>query len=69
VKLLRERGEKSFAVIFDKDDGFSAGMRADKESGQFYEHALLPQQPDLNWRNPEVQQAVLDAMRFWLARG
>lgn len=41
----------------------------DKETGQFYEHAFLPQQPDLNWRNPEVQLAVLDAMRFWLARG
>jgi alpha-glucosidase len=41
----------------------------DKETGQFYYHAFLPQQPDLNWRNPEVREAVLNAMRFWLDRG
>ncbi|NTU79069.1 MAG: DUF3459 domain-containing protein [Chloroflexales bacterium] len=41
----------------------------DKETGQYYEHAFLPQQPDLNWRNPEVRDAVLAAMRFWLDRG
>jgi alpha-glucosidase len=41
----------------------------DKETGQFYEHAFLPQQPDLNWRNPEVRAAVLASMRFWLERG
>jgi alpha-glucosidase len=41
----------------------------DKESGQFYYHAFLPQQPDLNWRNAQMQAAVFDAMRFWLIRG
>jgi alpha-glucosidase len=41
----------------------------DKATGQYYYHAFLPQQPDLNLRNPEVQGAVCDAMRFWLARG
>jgi alpha-glucosidase len=41
----------------------------DKETGQYYYHAFLAQQPDLNWRNPEVQGAIADAMRFWLARG
>lgn len=41
----------------------------DRETGQYYEHAFLPQQPDLNWRNPEVRAAVLDSMRFWLERG
>lgn len=41
----------------------------DKETGQYYYHAFLPQQPDLDLRNPEVQGAVCDAMRFWLARG
>jgi alpha-glucosidase len=41
----------------------------DKETGQYYYHAFLPQQPDLNLRNPEVQGAICDAMRFWLARG
>jgi alpha-glucosidase len=36
---------------------------------QFYYHAFLAQQPDLNWRNPEVQEAMFDVMRFWLRRG
>jgi len=29
----------------------------------------LPEQPDLNWRNPEVQEAMFDVLRFWLDRG
>jgi alpha-glucosidase len=41
----------------------------DKATGQYYYHAFLPQQPDLNWRNPEVRDAVLDTMRRWLERG
>ncbi len=36
---------------------------------QFYLHSFLPQQPDLNWRNPEVKEAMFDALRFWLDRG
>ena len=41
----------------------------DAASGQYYYHAFLPQQPDLNWRNPEVRRAMLDVLRFWLDRG
>lgn len=41
----------------------------DKESGQYYYHAFLEEQPDLNWRNPEVQEAMFASMRFWLDRG
>jgi alpha-glucosidase len=41
----------------------------DEPTGQWYYHAFLPQQPDLNWRNPEVRQRMFDALRFWLARG
>lgn len=36
---------------------------------QYYYHFFFAQQPDLNWRNPEVQQAIFDAVRFWLDRG
>ena len=36
---------------------------------QFYLHSFLPQQADLNWRNPEVKEAMFDALRFWLDRG
>ncbi|HEX5166914.1 MAG TPA: alpha-amylase family glycosyl hydrolase [Thermomicrobiales bacterium] len=41
----------------------------DEATGQYYYHAYLPQQPDLNWRNPDVQAAMLDTLRFWLDRG
>ncbi|MDF4002355.1 alpha-glucosidase [Luteibacter sp. PPL552] len=36
---------------------------------QFYYHRFYAQQPDLNWRNPAVEKAMFDAMRFWLDRG
>ncbi|MEW6638295.1 MAG: alpha-amylase family glycosyl hydrolase [Actinomycetota bacterium] len=41
----------------------------DEATGQYYYHAYLPGQPDLNWRNPEVRAAMLDVLRFWLKRG
>jgi alpha-glucosidase len=41
----------------------------DDRTGQYYYHAFLAAQPDLNWRNPEVRAAMYDVMRFWLGRG
>ncbi|HEY0733396.1 MAG TPA: alpha-amylase family glycosyl hydrolase [Herpetosiphonaceae bacterium] len=41
----------------------------DETNGQYYYHAYLKEQPDVNWRNPEVRAAMYDAMRFWLDRG
>ncbi|TJZ68003.1 alpha-amylase family glycosyl hydrolase [Chitiniphilus eburneus] len=46
-----------------------SGWEYDAVRGQYYYHAFLKEQPDLNWRNPAVQDAMLDAMRFWLDRG
>jgi alpha-glucosidase len=43
--------------------------RFDPTRGQYYYHAFLAQQPDLNWRNHEVRAAMYDVMRFWLRRG
>jgi alpha-glucosidase len=37
--------------------------------GQYYLHSFLPDQPDLNWRNPDVKAAMFDAMRFWMRKG
>jgi alpha-glucosidase len=37
--------------------------------GQFYLHSFLREQPDLNWRNPDVRAAMHDTLRFWLDRG
>jgi alpha-glucosidase len=39
------------------------------ERKQYYYHMFLKEQPDVNWRNPQVRQAQLDVMRFWLERG
>ncbi|HXO69912.1 MAG TPA: alpha-amylase family glycosyl hydrolase, partial [Bradyrhizobium sp.] len=41
----------------------------DAATGQYYYHAFLAQQPDLNWRNPHVRAAIYDVMRFWLRNG
>jgi alpha-glucosidase len=41
----------------------------DAATGQYYLHSFLREQPDLNWRNPEVRTAMYDALRFWLDRG
>jgi alpha-glucosidase len=41
----------------------------DARTGQYYYHAFLAAQPDLNWRNPEVRAAIYDVMRFWMRRG
>ena len=37
--------------------------------GQYYLHNFVPGQPDLNWRNPAVKEAMFDSLRFWLRRG
>ena len=41
----------------------------DEATGQYYLHAFLKEQPDLNWRNADLREAMLDVMRFWFDRG
>ncbi len=41
----------------------------DGTTGQYFYHSFTESEVDLNWRNPEVVEAMLDVMRFWLARG
>jgi len=41
----------------------------DERTGQYYLHQFVKQQPELNYRNPEVLRAMLDVMRFWLDKG
>jgi len=41
----------------------------DAATGQYYCHSFLKEQPDLNWRNPELRAAMYEVLRFWLRRG
>ena len=41
----------------------------DEATGQYYRHTYLMEQPDLNWRNPDLVEAMMDVARFWLDRG
>ena len=41
----------------------------DETTGQYYYHAFLREQPDLNWRNPDLREAMHEVLRFWMDRG
>ena len=41
----------------------------DSGTGQYYCHMFLNEQPDVNWRHPDVRTAMMEALRFWLRRG
>lgn len=41
----------------------------DKQRQQYYLHNFLAEQPDLNWYNPEVKEAILEVAKFWLDLG
>jgi len=58
------RPPNNWASVF----GGSA-WKFDTQTGQYYLHLFDSGQPDLNWRNPQVKQAMFDACRFWLDRG
>ena len=41
----------------------------DDTTGQYYLHSYLAKQPDLNWENPEVREAMCDVIRYWIELG
>ena len=49
--------------------GGKSAWEFDEASGQYYFHLFLKEQPDLNWRNPAVREAMADNLRFWFERG
>lgn len=76
----RDNPKRDWYVWRDPKDGGSApnnwlsefggsAWAFDEATGQYYYHAFLAQQPDLNWRNPQVREAIYDVMRFWLTKG
>ncbi len=49
--------------------GGGSAWELDPATGQYYYHAFLKEQPDLNWQNPEVAKAIFNCFRFWLDKG
>lgn len=41
----------------------------DEQTQEYYLHCYLAEQPDLNWENPQVREAVYDLMHWWLQKG
>ena len=72
ARLVRlARRQAATAVRRTTGSRRSAGRRGSgtRRRGQYYLHSFLVEQPDLNWRNPEVVQAMHDVLRFWMERG
>lgn len=55
------------AFIIDLVTG--SAWEYDEPSDEYYLHLYVTKQPDLNWENPEVREAVWDVMNFWINRG
>lgn len=49
--------------------GADSAWTLDERSGQYYLHLFLPEQPDLNWSDPALVEAMHDVLRFWMGRG
>ncbi|HEX2084504.1 MAG TPA: maltose alpha-D-glucosyltransferase [Solirubrobacteraceae bacterium] len=60
------RYEEARIIFIDTE---SSNWTWDEQAGAYYWHRFFSHQPDLNYDNPEVQEAMLDALRFWLDLG
>ena len=70
----RQNPKRDWYIWRDKPNNWlsnfgGSAWQLDPATGQYYYHAFLAEQPDLNWRNPEVVEAMLGVLRFWLERG
>jgi alpha-glucosidase len=70
----RENAKRDWFIWRDHSNNWTSNFGGsawefDEATGQYYYHSFLKQQPDLNWRNPEVAQAMFNVLRFWLRKG
>ncbi len=70
----RENPKRDWYLWRDKPNNWQSifgggGWEWDQETGQYYFHMFVKQQPDVNWRNPEVRREMLEVFRFWAERG
>lgn len=68
AKKARERGEMPWLQPHEWTPPISQWQWDDVRQ-EYYLHSFAVEQPDLNWSNPYVREAMKDAMRFWLDRG
>ena len=73
-KSSRDNPKADWYIWRDKPNNWQSmtggsGWHYAKERGQYFWSTFLPFQPDLNYRNPEVKQAMLNIVRFWLGKG
>lgn len=68
AKQARERGEMPWLEPHEWTPPVSQ-WEWDEVRGEYYLHSFAKEQPDLNWSNPFVREAMKDVMRFWLDRG
>jgi oligo-1,6-glucosidase len=62
-----EKGEPPHRCGFF--DAKGRGWQYNEATDSYYLHYFAPEQPDLNWENPEVRRALYDMLRFWLDKG
>lgn len=67
-RKARDRGEMPWLKP-DEWTPYISAWQWDDTRGEYYLHMFEKEQPDLNWRNPKVVEAMLDSMHFWLERG
>jgi alpha-glucosidase len=70
----RDNPKRDWYIWKDKSNNWQASFGGktwefDPATGEYFLHLFTREQPDVNWRNPEVRKAQLDAFRFWLERG
>jgi alpha-glucosidase len=75
ARSSRDNPKRDWYIWRDEPNNWRAALGAgsawtwDEQTEQYYLHLFLPEQPDLNWRNPELTAAMHDVLRFWLDRG
>ncbi|HNT22997.1 MAG TPA: alpha-glucosidase [Anaerolineales bacterium] len=74
ARRSRDDARRDWYIWRDQPNNWQAAFGGpawtlDPLTGQYYLHSFTKEQPDLNWRNPLVRQALLDVFRFWLERG
>ncbi len=75
-RSARDSAKRDWYVWRDRPNNWRAAFGQDESAwsfdeatGQYYLHLFLPEQPDLNWADPEVVEAMHGVLRFWLDRG